>query len=104
MTPKDTQRVLDATPEEIAAGGKDYGVLKRFMKEHFSYSYFRKIGVFAKDDKNDYYKQAVKLCHWFSYKSIFEYGSQSFSCHITYLEGKRPDGTPFIEHFKSIYE
>lgn len=103
MTPKDAQRVIDATPEELAAGGKDYGVLKRFMREHFPITELCKAGFFAPEIKNDYYKQAVRVCKYFGYQSVFQYGAEKISGHITYVDGKRPPGEGFITVIESIY-
>jgi hypothetical protein len=65
--------------------------LKNFMLEHFCFDTFKKWGVFGKDIKRkDYKKQAERLCHWFGYKNIYEYGTEEIRCHISYAEGQRP--------------
>jgi hypothetical protein len=93
----------EITEEMREYGGSDPGVLKRFMKEFFPYSEFRKIGFFTKEMKNDYYTQAKRVCKFFGYKSVFEYGAEEVRCHITYA-GKRPEGEDFVTVIPSIYE
>ena len=83
-------------------GGSDEGVLKRFMQEFFPYSEFKKFGFFTKEMKGDYYAQAKKACMYFGYKSIFEYGLEEVSCHISYVNTDK--SMPFITTIPSIYE
>jgi hypothetical protein len=87
-------------------------LLENFMKEFFPFTVFRKAGIFTKEMKGDYKKQADKICYLFGYQSVYEYRSQEVRCHISY-EGQRPlyvdDGgklieEPFITVIKSIYE
>lgn len=92
------------TPEQLGFGGKDAGVLERFMKEFFHFPSLRKAGFFTPEMRGDYYAQAERICVLFSYKSIFEYGAQEIRCHITYAEGKRPEGEGFITVIPSIYD
>lgn len=89
---------------ELKQGGKDPELLKRFMKEFFPYSDFKKAGVFTKEMKGDYYAQAKKICNQLGLSSIYEYGSQELSCHITYVNGKRPPDEPFVTTIPNIYE
>lgn len=89
---------------ELKHGGKDPKLLKRFMKEFFPYSEFKKAGIFTKEMKGNYYAQAVIVCNFLWLSSIYEYGSQDISCHITYVEGKIPDNEEFITLIPSIYE
>jgi hypothetical protein len=90
--------------EMLAAGGKDAGVLERFMKEFFPWGECRRAGMFNKQIRTDYYAQALWVCKYFGYKSVFEYGAYEIRCHISYAEGERPKGTPFIEVTPSIYD
>jgi len=92
------------TELEIKCGGKNEGVLKRFMQEFFPYSEFKNIGFFTEEMKNNYYLQAVRVCKYFGFDSIYEYGSKEIKGHITYVDGKRPKDEGFISVFKSIYE
>lgn len=83
----------------------DSGVLKRFMKEFFPYSEFKKVGLFTAEMKNDYEAQAERVCKFFGFKTVYEYGAKEIRCHITlgdYGE-KRPDNEPFITVIPSIY-
>ena len=86
--------------EELTQKEKD-AVLKRFMQEFFPFAQFRKIGFFTKEMRGK--AQAERVCQFFGYETVYEYGAKSFSCHLTYA-GKRPDDEPFITEIKSIYE
>lgn len=88
----------------LAAGGSDPELLKRFMKEFFPYREFRRAGIFTKEMRGDYYWMAYKICHYLGLKTIYEYHKDEVRCHVTYVEGKRPPGTPFVEVIPSIYE
>lgn len=88
------------TPEQLAFGGSDYGVLKRFMKEFFPYTTFRKVGFFSKEMKGNYYMQAERVCVWFGYETVFQYGSEEIRCHLSEV---KPEGE-FITVVKNIYE
>lgn len=78
-------------------------ILKRFMKEHFPFGAMRKAGLFTKEMKNDYQAQADRICTFFGYKTIYEYGATEIRCHISYI-GERPKDEPFITVIPSIYE
>jgi hypothetical protein len=87
-------------------------VLENFMKEFFPYGQFKKIGFFTPEMKGDYEAQAKKVCHFFGYKTVYEYGSKEMRGHITF-SGDRPlsinnngelEPEPFITVFPSIYE
>ncbi|MCW3466544.1 hypothetical protein [Chitinophaga nivalis] len=90
--------------EELKFGGKDPQLLKRFMQEFFPYSHFKKIGIFNKEMRGNYYAQAARICNRLGLKSIYEYGSKEIRCHLTYVDGKRPEGEPFVTVTPSIYE
>jgi|GEM_PF-1623689 len=92
------------TEEQLKYGGKDPALLKRFMKEFFPYGHFRKIGIFTKEMRGDYYQHAMRICEFFGLKSIYEYGAIEVRCHMTYVKGKRPPGEGFITVIPSIYE
>ena len=62
-------------------------VLENFMKEFFPFKEFKEIGFFTKDMRGDYQAQADKVCKFFGYKSVFEYGVKEVSCHISYGSG-----------------
>ena len=86
----------------LAAGGSDAGVLKRFMIEFFPFTELKKAGFFKKEMKGDYYAQAKRVCDFFGYKSVFEYGAKEIRCH---LSGERPENNKeFITVIQSIYD
>jgi hypothetical protein len=75
-------------------------VLERFMKEFFPYADCKKAGLFTKEMKGDYQAQANKICEWFGFDSVYEYGSEEIRCHISEGETDKP----FITVIPSIYE
>ncbi|MFC0183337.1 hypothetical protein SAMN04515674_105301 [Pseudarcicella hirudinis] len=83
---------------------KDKALLKSFMKEFFPFSEMRKAGLFTKEMKGNYEAQADKICTFLGYETVYEYGSNEVSCHITYTEGKRPDNEGFVTVLPNIYE
>lgn len=85
-------------------GGSDPGVLERFMKEFFPFNELKKIGFFTKEMKGDYPAQAKRVCDFFGYKSVFEYGAKEIRCHLSYADGKRPPDEPFVTVKPSIYD
>lgn len=91
------------TEAELKTGGKDAGVLERFMKEFFPYGEFKKAGIFTKEMKGNYYAQAKRVADFFGYETVFEYGATEIRCHITF-GGERPKDQPFITVLPSIYE
>lgn len=71
-----------------------------------------KAGFFTKEMKGDYEAMADRICQFFGYKTVYEYGSEEFSYHATYVDGHRPswinekgeyESEPFLVHKKSIY-
>lgn len=79
------------------------GVLERFMKEFFPFNEFKKIGFFTKEMKGDYKAQAKRVCDFFGYETVYEYGAKETRAHI-YADGKRPIGEPFITVIPCIYD
>lgn len=65
---------------------EDKKLLKRFLKENFNFTVLRKAGVFTKEMRYDYVSQANKICYMYGYKTVYEYGAEDFTCHITYTE------------------
>lgn len=74
-------------------------VLKKFMQENFDFEELVKVGLFKKEWKNDYESQANKICHFFGYENVFEYGSKQITCHLSMGNGNQFTGT-----IKSLYE
>ena len=71
------------------------------MQEFFAFDQFKEIGFFKEEMRNDYQAQADKVCHFFGYKTVFEYGAKPSQCHISYIpesqlhpEDKTPGGRP----------
>jgi hypothetical protein len=80
-------------------------VLERFMKEFFHFPTLCKVGFFTKEMKGDYKAQAERVCQRFGFKTVYEYrATATEGIHISYADGKRPDGEPFAFKIKSIYE
>ena len=50
--------------------------LENFMKEFFPYNNFKKIGLFTKEMKGDYEAQAKRVCLFFGYETVYEYGAK----------------------------
>lgn len=74
--------------------------LKEYMRDHFDFSLFKKIGLFQKDMKfNDYEGQAEIICRRFGLDSIYEYSNigRGEYCHITYAHP-----TPFDRFVEPI--
>ena len=86
------------------AGGTKPELLKSFMQEFFPYREFREAGFFTKAMRGDYYAQAYRVCQFFGYETVYEYGAKETRAHITYADGKRPADAPFTEVRPSIYE
>ena len=59
-------------------------VLERFMQEHFDFNSLCKAGFFNKGMRKDYQAQADRICSYFGFKTVFEYGTKEIRCHITY--------------------
>lgn len=80
----------------------DAGVLKRFMQEFFPYRECKKIGLFTAEMRGDYEAQAARICQWFGYETVYEYGAKEIRCHISPVN---PDPKePFITVVPSIYD
>lgn len=86
-------------------------VLENFMKEFFDFNMLLKAGFFTKKMKRNYKAQADKVCHFFGYKTVYEYGSREINCHISFAD-KRPlvvnhlgelTEEPFMSTIPSIY-
>lgn len=77
-------------------------VLDNFMKEFFDFETLLAAGFFTKDMRDDYNAQADRVCKYFGFKTLYEYGAMEARAHVSY-QGKRPDGTPFVEEIRNIY-
>jgi len=86
-------------------------LLKKFIKEHFPFAPLLKAGFFKKEMRNNYPMQAKRVCEYFWFSSIYEYGATEIRCHMNTTESSlkiNQSGKlvkePFITVFKSIYE
>lgn len=96
-------------------------LLKNFMEEQFCFDGLVEIGFFKEEMRGDYKAQAERVCKFFGYKTVYEYGAKEFRAHVTYgdpedisgigtsrplhvnHEGKLKE-EPFITVISSIYE
>lgn len=65
--------------------------LRDFMKDNFPFASFKKMGIFKDLDKNDYKKQAERICDIFGYESVYEYTAPEFYPDSSFVSGKFPD-------------
>lgn len=89
-------------------------ILKNFLEEFFDFKTLKKAGFFPKDmKKSDIHGQAKRICSFFGYETVFEYGAEKIRAHISYANGERPlhvdtEGQlkeePFITEIGGIYE
>lgn len=87
-------------------------LLQKFMKEHFPFTLCKQLGIFTQEMKGNYQVQAARICEFFGLQSIYEWGAESVSCHLSYAEDRplsintngRIEEEPFITTIKSIYE
>ncbi|WP_262246978.1 hypothetical protein [Parapedobacter soli] len=92
----------------------DDRILKEFLEEHFDFYTLKKAGFFPKEiKKRDIHAQAERICKFFGYKTVFEYGAKATYAHISYAPGHRPlhvnekgelKEAPFMEKFGGIYD
>jgi len=83
----------------------DFELQVKFLKENFDFKELKKIGFYARNIKEkDYQKQIDRICQFFSLDSIFQYNFETTSAHLSYAEGKRPKGSPFVTVIKPWHE
>ena len=78
-------------------------LLKDFIEEFFDFKTLCDIGFFKPELKHDYQAQANRICEFFGFETIYEYGAIEVTAHISWDENHR-DGKPFVHIQKSIYE
>lgn len=88
-------------------------LLKNFLNEFFDFYTLRKVGFFPRGmKKSDIHGQAERICQRFGYKTVYEYGSKTIRCHLSYA-GDRPHHVDengelkqeaFITEIKGIYD
>ena len=67
------KRSLLSNPLHFTDQEKDK-VLERFMKEFFHFPSLCKAGFFKPEMKKDYKAQAERVCRFFGFKTVYEYG------------------------------
>ncbi|MCC3159659.1 hypothetical protein LJ737_20630 [Hymenobacter sp. 15J16-1T3B] len=69
--------------------------LKAFILDHFPFDELKEMGFWQKGTRrNDYEAQAARVCHYFGYKSVYEYGRELPEVHQvteSVAVGKFPD-------------
>ncbi|MFD2597337.1 hypothetical protein ACFSQ3_00115 [Sphingobacterium corticis] len=87
---------------------EDDRILKEFLDDHFDFYTLRKVGFFKGLKKSDIHQQAERICKFFGYETLYEYGAKAIYAHISYADGHRPtfvkengqlEQTPFVEKF-----
>lgn len=58
-------------------------VLETFMKDNFPFGELKKAGFFTKEMKGDYEAQSKRVCEFFGYKSVYEYGAKEIRLHLS---------------------
>lgn len=81
---------------------KDLDLLKKFMDEQFDLKELVKIGLIDKNIEGNYPLMANRICEYFGYESIYQYGAETITAHISYTG--RVKNPPMIETFKNIYD
>lgn len=80
-------------------------LLKSFMEEHFDFKALKKAGFYDKSIKrDDYQKQADRVCQFFGFQSVYQYGFKRTSAHLSYGSKHRPEGEPFVTTVKAWHE
>lgn len=71
--------------------------LKQFLEDNFNFGPLKKVGFFGKDvRKTDYEKIAARICWYFGYRSIYEYGK---ICRGIACDGKCKDPSKFCKSY-----
>lgn len=83
-------------------------LLKSFIDEHIPVDELVEIGFLQKEWIGDYRKISDRICQWFGYETIYEYGAKEVHCHLTIgdednlIVTDRTD--PFVTTIKSVYD
>jgi len=54
------------------------------MEEFFPFDLFLEIGFFSEEIRGNHEAQAERVCQFFGYDTVYEYGSKPIRCHISY--------------------
>ena len=72
------------------------------MEEFFDFATLKKAGFYGKEiKKRDYKAQAERVCKFFGYKTVYEYGAKEIHAHVT--SDDRLPHEPFVTVIPSIY-
>lgn len=75
--------------------------LKNFLKKHFDFATLKKVGFFKYIKHNEYEKQAARICLFFGYESVYEYGQKEIRVHLSY-GGLDPAGIGTYRHPSTV--
>jgi len=67
----------------------DPKILKSFIDENFDIKGLVRVGFLGKEIKKDYLAIADRICTFFGYEEIYEYGKEIIVAHLSY-DGDRP--------------
>lgn len=89
----------------VLSTGEKERLLKNFLLDNFDFKELKKIGFYSKDvKKNDYQKQADRICQFFGFETVYQYGFETTYAHISYVKGKEPKDQSFLMEFKAWHE
>lgn len=74
------------------------------MREFFPFSDLRKVGFFTPEMRGDYEAQAKRVCEFFGYKTVYEYGKDEVRGHLSYDRPEVRGNEPFVTIIPSIYD
>jgi len=101
----DSQKLTDNDCYTLLSAGEKELLLKNFLTDHFDFNELKKVGFYNKGiKKTDYQKQADRICLFFGYKTVYEYNFKTTYAHLSYADGKRPEGELFLTEFKAWHE
>lgn len=107
MSKKLNSKETDSKPDgyTLLSAGEKLALLKNFLLEHFDFKELKKSGFYNKDiKKTDYQKQADRICHFFGYETVYEFGFNTTYAHISYVKGHAPENQTFLTEFKAWHE
>ena len=74
------------------------------MREFFPFSDLRKVGFFTPEMRGDYEAQAKRVCEFFGYQTVYEYGKDEARGHLSYDHPEARGNEPFVTIIPSIYD
>lgn len=76
--------------------------LENWMKEFFPFAPLLKAGFFTKEMKGDYKAQAERVCKFFGFETVYEYGKDELRGHLSEVNPSK--NAPFITVIPSVWE